>query len=102
MSSTHETSQDLPSATPYDLTTLQQRIHQEIIGISALSDFLATFEMQSTGSEPTQPQIVGGIEEEPAGKAKVEMIRVRLDDEFWVDMTPEQVSGFLNRKEACK
>lgn len=97
------TEQPHTSSTPFDLTTLQERIQREIIGISALSDFLAAFGKQTIGPGTTKQRLAK--EEAPevsSAQSKMSMIRVRLDDEFWVDMTPEQVSGFLSRKEACK
>lgn len=91
------------ASTPFDLTTLQERIQREIIGISALSDFLVAFGKQSTGPGTAEQRLAQEqAPEVPSTQPKMDMIRVRLDAEFWVDMTPDQVSGFLSRKEACK
>jgi hypothetical protein len=101
-----DVSESHSNPTPYDPTTLQQRIHREIVGISALSNFLAAFHPQSISSSPSvHPAVTetaASVEEMPKQDAKTEMIRVRLDDEFWVDMTPDQVTEFIRRKEACK
>lgn len=92
--------------TPYDPTTLQQRIHREIVGISALSEFLAAFDTQGIVLPPsddtTTKDTAVPVEQMSVQETKPEMIRIRLDDEFWVDMTPDQVTEFLRRKEACK
>lgn len=92
-----------PYPTPYDPSTLQQRIHREIVGISALSEFLAGLGTQGIVSPPPDDPTSDGTQEEmPRQEQMTEMIRIRLDDEFWVDMTPDQVTEFLRRKEACK
>lgn len=99
----------LSSPIPFDPTTLQQRIQREIVGISALSEFLAALGTQVGVSEPAGDTAAkdtdagsSSFKQMSSQQPRTEMIRIRLDDEFWVDMTPDQVDGFLRRKEACE
>ncbi|KAJ9113898.1 hypothetical protein QFC19_000092 [Naganishia cerealis] len=108
MTSSEDGSTDLADATPYDPATLQQRIQREILGLGALSDYLVEIERQrmasnrpeSSSAETTVISTSSASRTQTTTGTKIEMIRIRLDDEYWVDMTPTQIDGFLARKSA--
>ncbi|KAJ9101738.1 hypothetical protein QFC21_003077 [Naganishia friedmannii] len=138
---------ETPPPTPaYDSTTLQQRIHREILGLGALADHLVLLQqrrmmmasgeqerdaglgradgveedstmtmtmMTSSSSSSEEDEEEGKIEslisntampvkQKPAATqpTQTQMIRVRLDEEYWVDLHPAQIEGYMKRKEA--
>ncbi|KAJ9116944.1 hypothetical protein QFC22_004602 [Naganishia vaughanmartiniae] len=111
ISATEDKTSNLPPfSLPYDPVTLQQRIQREILGLGALADYLVELKekhrtMPSHDEESRTETVEGNLPSSSNGVAeenKAEMIRIRLDDEYWVDMTSEQIDGFLKRKSACK
>lgn len=103
---------------PYDPSTLQHRIQREILGLGALSDYLVELKKKLKMVPVGDDTVVGKDkddrgnvdsslsfskkEAEAVKQPATEMIRVRLDEEFWVDMTHDQIDSFMQRKSACK
>jgi hypothetical protein len=95
----------LPSI-PYDSADLQQRIHAQLSGLTELSTYLASRTSSLTGgpSDSTSIRSQKVVREEDKMVKSAEgdglgMNRVHLGDEWWADMTEQEMLSFLQRKE---
>ncbi len=83
------------SFTPYDPSTLSQRIQSQLAGISELSAYFAS----TSGSAETPVAVPASDNRVEAKKLRLdEMIRIHLGDEWWADMRDEEARVFLEKK----
>jgi hypothetical protein len=86
---------------PYDPSDLSQHIHAQLEGLGELAIYL-TRSVSSRGAASAGPsQVKAGSTENKKGESteKKELRRVHLGDEWWVDMTEQEMLGYLERKE---
>jgi hypothetical protein len=94
---------------PYDPSDLSQHIHAQLEGLGELAIYL-TRSVSFRGAASAGPsQVKAGSTENKKGEstekkkqvAEMEMAlrRVHLGDEWWVDMTEQEMLGYLERKE---
>ena len=101
-----ETMPSTPSSTPYDSSNLQQRIHTQLAGLTELSAYLAQRTRSSSRGSSGSSSIISDKEivekdemAERMGEEGLSMNRVHLGDEWWADMTEQEMMSFLGRKE---
>jgi hypothetical protein len=94
---------------PYDPSDLSQHIHAQLEGLGELAIYL-TRSVSSRGAASAGPsQVKAGSTEnkkvemtekkEQVAEMKMALSRVHLGDEWWVDMTEQDMLGYLERKE---
>jgi hypothetical protein len=94
---------------PYDPSDLSQHIHAQLEGLGELAIYL-TRSVSSRGAASAGPsQVKAGSTENKKGEStqkkeqvaemEVALRRVHLGDEWWVDMTEQEMLGYLERKE---
>jgi hypothetical protein len=96
-----------PSSSPYDSSDLQQRIHTQLAGLTELSAYLANRTRSSSGIPSASSTTLSDnyiIEQNTMAADRVReeslgMNRVHLGDEWWADMTEQEMLSFLKRKE---
>lgn len=94
---------------PYDPSDLSQHIHAQLEGLGELAIYL-TRSVSSRGAASAGPSQVKAAfaestqlerteKKEQVAEMEMALRRVHLGDEWWVDMTEQEMLGYLERKE---
>lgn len=94
---------------PYDPSDLSQHIHAQLEGLGELAIYL-TRSVSSRGAASAGPSQVKAAStesmeverterKEEVAEMEVALRRVHLGDDWWVDMTEQEMLGYLERKE---
>lgn len=88
------------SAIPYDPTSLEQRIESQLAGLGELATYLTRSVSSVAQAGPSQAPRTGsktGTGKE--SEEEMDLRRVHLGDEWWADMTEQEMVDYLERKQ---
>jgi hypothetical protein len=95
------------SGIPYDPADLSHNIQTQLAGLGELAVYLTRSVTSGAIAgpsqvKPTSPQTLTMGEREEEEKMETVLRRVHLGDEWWADMTEQEILGYLERKETGK